>query len=84
MNTYPFVTIYGEDNCKYTLRAIDLCLDYNHPYHFIQLWDNDQKKACKNKYEHYSLPICVECYPDNERLIGGSDNLKEYLEDYYP
>jgi len=82
MNAYPFVTIYGKPTCIYTSRAISLCHEYNHPCRPIYL-TAEQMALCQNKYGHYSAPVCVDCYPDHEELIGGSDNLEDYLQELY-
>jgi glutaredoxin len=82
MNEYPFVTIYGKLSCPYTSRAVNLCLEYNHSVNPIYL-TTEQMAECQKKYHHYSTPVCVECYPDYEELIGGSDNLEEYLKERY-
>lgn len=79
-NDYPFILIYGIPDCPFTQRAANLCIEYKFPHRLMYLTPA-QRNECQAKYGYYRMPICIECYPNQETFIGGSDNLQEYFED---
>jgi glutaredoxin 3 len=74
-------SIYVLTDCPYCKRAVSLLEEKNYPFILIVMDKNPGfVNQIKQQTGHKTVPIVIEhTQQDNNKLIGGCDNLETYL-----
>ena len=75
--TPPIVIVYGDAGCVWCTKALDLLEELGVEYQYHSLSKSDSAKAFFLSEGHTTIP---QTYDEAGELIGGYEQLKEYLD----
>jgi glutaredoxin len=75
-----FFTVYSLTDCQFCKKAINLLDNNNLPFVVVVVDKNPEfLQKIKQDTNHPTVPIVIEHIENQNRIIGGSDNLENYL-----
>tara|TARA_R100000231_G_scaffold113319_1_gene84119 strand:+ start:356 stop:619 length:264 start_codon:yes stop_codon:yes gene_type:complete len=76
--------VYGRSTCPYCIKVVNKLLRGGKTF-YVEMYDDQPEKLeeIKNRYNHPTIPVVI-CIDEKEIVIGGCDDVIEYLKEGVP
>ena len=78
------IKIYGVSDCPACLEAQAIAMTHHPTVEYVHInmdFSQSFRDGIKEKYSYYYYPIIVLQRENSEQLLGGTQQLREYLEE---
>ncbi len=76
--------VYGRSTCPYCIKVVNKLLRGGKTF-YVEMYDDQPEKLeeIKKRYNHPTIPVVI-CIDEKEIVIGGCDDVIEYLKEGVP
>ena len=76
--------VYGRSSCPFCIKVVNKLLRKGKTF-YVEMYDDQPEKLeeIKKRYNHPTIPVVI-CIDEKEIVIGGCDDVIEYLKEGVP